>query len=82
MSEWTVNGVVIPCWVASRPARLPLTSPARLYVHGVFTPSQPVGDGSEPTKWSPSSTVNTKSVFFFVIPSCLRRSKNWPNAVS
>ena len=82
MSECTVNGVVMPSLVASRPARLPFTSPTSGYVQGTFTPSQPAGLGCEPTKWSPSSTVNTKSVLLLSIPSFASRSKNDANAAS
>src|SRR5262245_41542176 len=50
VSAWTVNGVVMSCWVASKPVRLPLTSPIRLYVHGVVTPSHLGSVGGDPTK--------------------------------
>ena len=82
MSAWTVNGVVIPAWAESRPWRLALISLTWLYEHGVVSPSQPAGDGGEPTKWSPSSLVNTKSVLLLSIPSAASRVKNLPNAVS
>jgi hypothetical protein len=82
MSACTVNGVVIPCCVFSRPCRLPLISPTRLYVHGVLTPSQLGFVGCDPAKWSPSSTVKTKSVLLLLIPSSARRWKNCPKAWS
>ena len=37
-------------------------------MHGVLTPSQWAGVGGDPTKWSPSSTVKTKSVLLLLIP--------------
>ena len=37
-------------------------------MHGVLTPSQSGFVGCEPTKWSPSSTVKTKSVLLLLIP--------------
>ena len=40
-------------------------------MHGVLTPSQSAGVGGEPTKWSPSSTVKTKSVLLLLIPAAL-----------
>jgi len=48
----------------------------------LLTPSQVAGVGEEPTKWSPSSTVTTNSVFDLLIPSSPRRLKNLPNALS
>ena len=81
-SEWTLNGVVSPNCVLIIALRLALISPTWLYVHGVAMPSQPAGLGDEPTKWSPSSTVNTNSVFDLLIPSAASRSKNCPNAAS
>src|ERR1700704_3242553 len=49
-SEWTLNGVVMPCSVASKPARLALISPIFAYVQGTVTPSQLAGLGGPPAK--------------------------------
>src|SRR5438093_1077717 len=68
-SEWTVKGVVSPNCVAIIRERFALISPTRSYEQGVVTPSQPAGVGVSPTKWSPSSTVKTNSVFDLLIPS-------------
>jgi len=46
------------------------------------TPSQDGFDGGPPAKWSPSSTVTTKSVFDLLMPSLCRRSKKRANAWS
>jgi hypothetical protein len=61
---------------------LPFTSPTSGYVQGTFTPSQPAGVGCDPAKWSPSSTVKTKSVLLLSMPSAASRWKNEANAAS
>src|SRR6266568_5545578 len=96
LSEWTLNGVVIACSVASRPAMFAFSSPTLfdgqvgtamvgqvtwLYVHGVVTPSQALL-GVPPAKWSFSSAVTTNSVLLLSIPSAARRVKNAANASS
>ena len=47
-----------------------------VYVQAVVTPSHVGSFGAVPAKWSPSSTVTTKSELSFVIPSLCIRAKN------
>ncbi len=93
MSECTWNGVRFARCVASRPRRFTLISPTSLegqfvlhvtcdHSQGVVTPSHPGLAGSPPTKWSPSSSLNTNSVLSGVMPSDARRSKNVAKAAS
>ena len=77
--------------------RFALTSPIWFAGHGVTAVSDAVrsacrlsapglagsGEPVPPAKWSPSSTVTTKSVLLLSIPSCLRVAvKNVANASS
>ena len=68
-----------------------LTSPIWFDGHAVSTTqfvcayaSDPSGCGVPvpPAKWSPSSTVTTKSVLLLLIPSVASRWKNVANALS
>src|SRR5712692_8061287 len=81
-SEWTVKLVVALDCVATRPFRLPDTSPFCAYVHGTLTPSQLDGVGGPAIMWSPSSEVKTKTLFERLMPSLASRAKNLANASS
>ena len=69
-------------YVATSLFRSALTSLTFAYVQALMTPSHVGSFGAVPPKWSPSSTVTTKSELSFVIPSLCIRAKNLANASS